>query len=219
MAENNSINILIVDDHQIVRDGIKSLLEDQKDINICGEAADGEGLIKLLAGKKVDVILMDISLPGKSGIELTAEIVESFPGMSVLMLSMYIEEEVILKAVKNGAKGYLQKNTTKSELISAIHAMASGDEYFSDQVNGILAQHTIQKTRKEEAKGLEDVSKREMEILGLLSAGLSNQEIGEKLFISVRTVESHKTHIMQKLGLKTNIELYRFLVRQGFLKL
>jgi two-component system, NarL family, response regulator NreC len=138
--------------------------------------------------------------------------------VKVLMLSMYMDEEVIIKAVRSGAMGYLEKNTTKKELISAIHALARGEEYYSDEVSRIIVRHTLRKSREEEPKGLQDVSKRELEILKLLAEGLTNQQIGEKLFISTRTVESHKTHVMQKLGLKTNIDLFRFLTRQGFLE-
>lgn len=218
MTENFTINILIVDDHQIVRDGIRSLLEDQQDIRICGEAGDEKTLKELLTAVTPDVILMDISLPGRSGIELTADIRQFYPNVKVLMLSMYMDEEVIIKAVKNGAMGYLQKNTTKKELISAIRTLATGEEYYSDEVNAVLVRHTLRKTREEEPRGLQDLSKRELEILKLLAAGLSNQQISERLFISTRTVESHKTHVMQKLGLKSTIELFRFLTRQGFLE-
>jgi len=218
MSELKPVNILIVDDHQIVRDGIKSLLEDQPDIIICGEAGNGEELMQLLPIKNGAVILMDISLPGQSGIELTSEVKHAWPDVKVLMLSMYMDEEVIIKAVRSGAMGYLEKNTTKKELISAIHALARGEEYYSDEVSRIIVRHTLRKSREEEPKGLQDVSKRELEILKLLAEGLTNQQIGEKLFISTRTVESHKTHVMQKLGLKTNIDLFRFLTRQGFLE-
>lgn len=218
MSELKPVFILIVDDHQIVRDGIKSLLEDQPDIVISGEAGNGEELMQLLPEKNVAVILMDISLPGQSGIELTSEVKLAWPDVKVLMLSMYMDEEVIIKAVRSGAMGYLEKNTTKKELISAIHALARGEEYYSDEVSRIIVRHTLRKSREEEPKGLQDVSKRELEILKLLAEGLTNQQIGEKLFISTRTVESHKTHVMQKLGLKTNIDLFRFLTRQGFLE-
>jgi two-component system response regulator NreC len=218
MTDSEQIKIVIVDDHQIVRDGIKSMLEDQTDILICGEAGHGDELLNFLSGHSAEVILMDISMPGRSGIELTAEIRHLYPDIKVLMLSMYMDQEVIIRAVRNGAMGYLEKNTTKKELISAIHALARGEEYYSDEVSRIIVRHTLRKSREEEPKGLQDISKRELEILKLLAEGLTNQQIGEKLFISTRTVESHKTHVMQKLGLKTNIDLFRFLTRQGFLE-
>jgi two-component system response regulator NreC len=218
MTDSEQIKIVIVDDHLIVRDGIKSMLEDQTDILICGEAGHGDELLNFLSGHSAEVILMDISMPGRSGIELTAEIRHLYPDIKVLMLSMYMDQEVIIRAVRNGAMGYLEKNTTKKELISAIHALARGEEYYSDEVSRIIVRHTLRKSREEEPKGLQDISKRELEILKLLAEGLTNQQIGEKLFISTRTVESHKTHVMQKLGLKSNIDLFRFLARQGFLE-
>jgi len=218
MTDSEQIRILIVDDHTIVRDGIKSMLEDQTDILICGEAGNGDELMAYLSVNSAQVILMDISMPGRSGIELTAEIRLLYPDIRVLMLSMYMDQEVIIRAVRNGAMGYLEKNTTKKELIAAIRALAQGEEYFSDEVSRIIVRHTLRKTREDESKGLQDISKRELEILKLLAEGLTNQQIGEKLFISTRTVESHKTHVMQKLGLKTNIDLFRFLARQGFLE-
>lgn len=218
MNKAEAIPVLIVDDHQIVRDGIKSLLEDQPDILICGEAGSGEALLEILPVTKARVVLMDISLPGKSGIEVTALIRAEFPQIRVLMLSMYMDEEVILKAVRNGAMGYLQKNTTKKELLDAIHTVAAGEEYYSDEVSRVLLQHTLRRSREDSPKGLEEISKRELEILKLLAEGLSNQQIGERLFISTRTVESHKTHVMQKLGLKSTIDLFRFLTREGFLE-
>lgn len=214
---NEKTGIIIVDDHQLVRDGIKALLKDQEDIVITGESSSGKDLEDLINKNKPDLILMDISLPDISGIELTKRVREDHPDINVLILSMYVDEEIIIKAFKNGAMGYLPKNTTKRELISAIRTINKGEEYYSEEVKSILASRMLRKTREEDSEGTKEISKRETEILELLARGLSNQQIGEKLFISTRTVESHKTHIMQKLGLKSNIELYQYLSRKGFI--
>lgn len=210
------IKIILVEDHQIVRDGIKALLTDIDNIEIVGEAADHTELYERLGRQIPDVIIMDISLPGMSGIELTRQLAETHPSVKVLMLSMYTSEDFIFNSLKSGARGYLPKNTTRRELVDAIEAITRGEEYFSDSISSIILKSYITKaksTDQQVEKTEEKLTNREIEILKLFASSLSNQEIADKLFISVRTVESHKNHIMQKLELKSTVDLIKFAIR------
>ena len=213
------INIFLVDDHQIVRDGIKSLLLDSSEISIAGEAMNGKELMDELEHSKPDVILMDISLPDISGIELTKQITQQFPDIKVVILSMYTQEDFITNAIGAGAKGYLPKNTTRQELLNAVIAVHNGREYYNDAVSKIILENYISTVRKlkevETEKDPENLSSREKQILKLYIEGMSNQQIADKLFISIRTVESHKNHIMQKLGVKSTVELVKYAIRNN----
>ena len=211
------INIFLVDDHQIVRDGIKSLLMDSSEIHIAGEAMNGLELMGKLEQVKPDVILMDISLPDVSGIELTKQVTEQFPEIKVLILSMYTQEDFITNAIAAGAKGYLPKNTTQQELLNAIIAVYNDKEYYNDAVSEIILGNYISSVRKSKEiiseNDEEILSVREKQILKLFVEGMSNPEIADKLFISIRTVESHKNHIMQKLEAKSTVELVKYAIR------
>jgi len=213
------INIFLVDDHQIVRDGIKSLLLDSSEISIAGEALNGKELMEKLETIKPDVILMDISLPDISGIELTKQVTQNFPEIKVVILSMYTQEEFITNAIAAGAKGYLPKNTTQQELLNAVKAVCDGKEYYNEAVSKIILENYISNVRKskevEIANDAETLSSREKQILKLYVEGMSNQQIADKLFISIRTVESHKNHIMQKLGVKSTVELVKYAIRNN----
>lgn len=218
------IKLILVDDHRLVRAGIKSLLQDNDRIEILGEADNGDDLFSLLQKEIPNVVLLDISLPGLSGIELTRKISDTpaYVGIKVLILSMFTQEEFIFNAIQAGARGYLPKNTSKKELLEAIDAVHKGDEYFSQQISGIILKSYIKKAQnqEDESKKKEDLlSKREIEILKLFAEGVSNQEIADKLFISVRTVESHKNHIMQKLELKNTVDLVKFAIKNKIIEL
>lgn len=218
----NDLRIILVEDHQIVRDGIKALLSDAPGIVIAGEAASGKELMDLLAHQETDLIIMDISLPDSSGIELTKSLGESHPGIKVLILSMHTGEDFIFNAIKSGAKGYLPKNTTRKELLDAITAVANKEEYFSESISNIILKNYIQKAKnggKEPQANEEKLTQREIEILKLFASGLSNQEIADKLFISIRTVESHKNHIMQKLELNSTVDLIKFAIKNKIIEI
>lgn len=215
------INIIIIDDHQIVRDGLKALLNEEPSISVVAEASCGVELDSLIAMHKPDVLLMDISLPGKSGIEVCKDISQHFSHIKVLILSMYLNQEFISSAIENGAKGYLQKNTSKTELIKAIHTIHSGKDYYSEEVSNIILQTYVKDIKKKQsAKEISDtLSKREIEILKLVADGLTNQEIADALFISIRTVESHKNHVMQKLNIRTTVDLIKYAIRNNIVEL
>ena len=211
----NPINIILTDDHQIVRDGIKAMLSDADGIRIIAQAGSGSELFDLLKTKKTDVIILDIELPDMSGIDICSRITKEYPEIRILILSMYTGEEFIFKAISEGAKGYLPKNTSREELVMAIKAVAGNREYFSPEISGIMLKSYIQQAKSvnRDARDLSDLSKREIEILRMLAEGYPNTEIAEKLFISIRTVESHKSHIMQKLEIHTTVELVKFAIR------
>jgi len=216
-----TIRIILTEDHQILRDGIKALIVSEN-IEIAGEASTGSELWKLLEISQPDIILMDISLPDTSGIDLTRTISEKYPQVKVLILSMFTDESFINQAIKAGAKGYLHKNTTREEMLLAIDTVYSGSDFYSENISKIILKSYIDKAKK----NVEDVvdphkvlSKREIEILVMFAEGYINKEIADHLFISIRTVESHKNHIMQKLNLKTQVELVKYAIRHNLINI
>jgi DNA-binding NarL/FixJ family response regulator len=218
------IKIILVEDHQIVRDGIKALLAEGPDIEIIGEAQNFSELREILISKLPDIIIMDISLPETSGIEITTYITEKYQSTKVLILSMYTEEDFIFNAIKAGAKGYLPKNTTRKELLDAISAIYNGAEFYSDTISNIILKSYVNKAKSADNKNVkinkEDLlTHREIEILKHYAEGYSNQEIADKLFISIRTVESHKNHIMQKLELKSTVDLIKFAIKNKIVEI
>ena len=216
--------ILLVDDHQIVRDGIKSIIQKEADMEVVGETSKLEEIRSYINDAYIDLILMDISMPQISGIEITKILFNEFPKINVIMLSMYINEEFVLKSIESGAKGYLSKNTSKHELLKAIRTVSQGGEYFSTTASNIIVNRFIKNISTSnneirEQSAIDSLSKREIEILKLYVDGFSNHEIGEKLYISPRTVESHKNHIMLKLELKSPVDLIKFAIKYNIAQL
>ena len=214
--------IILVDDHQLVRTGIANLLNDEPGFEIIGEAADSNEFLALLDNIQPDIAILDIAMPGMSGIELTRLIAGSFPSIRVLILSMYNSEEYIFNAINAGAKGYLPKNISRNELIEAVHSVARGEEYYAESISNVILKSYIKKAKSgpEDSNNSENqLSKRELEVLRLFAEGFSNQEIADKLFISIRTVESHKNHIMQRLELKSSVDLVKFAIRNNIVNL
>lgn len=217
---NNRWKVFLVDDHQIVRDGIRSLIEDAKDIFIIGEAADGSEMLSRLDSAQPDIILLDISLPGLNGIELIPIIRQRFPQMKILMLSMYNADDYIFNSVRAGANGYLPKNSSKSELLEAIRTICDGKDYFGEEVHQVIVNSYISMAKEDKAaEKKQQLSVRELEILKLFADGFSNKQISDKLFISVRTVESHKNHIMQKFGFKSTVEMVKYAIKHKIIEL
>lgn len=218
----DKIRIILVEDHQIVRDGIKALLTDAPDIEVTGEAASYRELQEKLQNQHPDIIVMDISLPDVSGIEITKMLNEQYPDIRILILSMYTGEDFIFNAIKSGAKGYLPKNTTRKEIIDAVRAIHNGEEYFSESISNIILKSYVNKAKnadQQPEKSEDKLTTREIEILKLFASGMSNQEIADELFISIRTVESHKNHIMQKLELKSTVEMIRFAIKNKIVEI
>jgi DNA-binding NarL/FixJ family response regulator len=213
----DKIRIIILDDHQIIRDGLRALLAGAANIEIVAEAASAEEFLLQLEKHPAHVALVDISLPGISGIRLTGQLTLSHPELKVLILSMHLNEEYITNALKAGALGYLAKNTTRDELITAITRVGEGQRYLGKDVAEVITNGYIQRVNNDVAAEKDLLSKREIEILKLTAEGRGNKEISEKLFISIRTVESHKNHIMQKLELKSAVEMTRYAIKQGLI--
>jgi DNA-binding NarL/FixJ family response regulator len=216
------IKLILVDDHQLVRTGIANLLSGEPGFEIIGEAADAKELFDLLKHTQPEITVLDIALPGMSGIEITKRLHNDFPGIRILILSMHTSEEFIFNAINSGARGYLPKNTSRKELIEAIYAIHRGEEYFDESISNVILKSYIKKAKSDlpDAEDNENLlSKREIEVLRLFAEGMTNQEIADKLFISIRTVESHKNHIMARLELKTTVDLVKFAIRNNIILL
>jgi len=213
------IDILLVDDHKIVRDGIKALLFTNGLINIVGECEDGNQVLDFVENNSVDIILMDINMQDINGIDCTKMVIEKHPNVKVIALTMHIEEGYISKILKSGASGYILKNTGKSELIDAIKKVNNGENYFSKEVSNVMMNKYMKKSgvRKSSSSlaSVDDLTKREVEILGLIAEEMTNNEIGEKLFISPRTVDTHRRNLLQKLGVKNTAGLVKFAIQNG----
>lgn len=217
-----TIKILLVDDHHLVRAGIANLLSGEPDIEVAGEASNAGEMIDLLKLEEPDLAVLDIALPDMSGIELARQMVKEYPMVKVIFLSMYTSEEFVFNAINSGAKGYLPKNTSRTELLEAIRAVYNGEEYFAESISNTILKSYVKKAKSGNLDQLRNeslLSKREVEVLRLFAQGLTNQEIADKLFISIRTVESHKNHIMQRLELKTTVDLIKFAIRNNLVNL
>lgn len=212
------IKIILVDDHHLFREGIKSLLRGYDDIVIIGEASDGKELFIKLESLQPDIIIMDISLHGMSGIEITKKLYMDRPDIKVLILTMYNNEEFIFHSLKAGARGFLPKTTSRSEMLEAINAVNKGEVFFGQTINKIMLKSYVKRATDEEKpddKSSEHLSARELEILKLYVDGMINKEVSEKLDISIRTVETHKNHIMKKLGLRSTVELVKYAIKNN----
>mgnify|MGYP002639652511 CR=1 FL=1 len=218
----DKVKIILVDDHQLVRDGIKSLISDSFGIEIIGEADHAASFFKLLKNDIPDVVLMDISLPNMSGIDLTKVIRKDYPQIKVLILSMYTSEDFIFNALKAGINGYLPKNTNREELLLAIDEVYKGGEYFSKSISDIILKSFVNSAKYGNTSTADQMSlltKREKEILKLVVEGMSNQHIADQLFISIRTVETHKTSIMRKLDLNSTVDLVKFAIKNKIIEI
>lgn len=213
----DTIRTFIVDDHLLVREGIKSLLKDEKEIEIIDEAENGTDAVKKSLELKPDVILMDISMPDISGLEATSVIKRDLPSVNILILTMHENEEYIYSALKLGASGILHKNISKEELIMAIKTVAGGKRYFGLSISQIVIENLIKKFDENNSTKEEIIlTKREKEVLHLIASGFSNLEIADSLTISSRTVDSHKTNLMKKLNLKSSASLTKFAIENEF---
>lgn len=212
------MRIVIADDHAVVRTGFSMILNYQDDMEVVGTAADGLEAYQKVMEHKPDVLIMDLSMsPGESGLIATSKIAESFPETKILILTMYDDEEYLFHVLKNGAKGYILKNAPDEQLILAIRTVYQGETYVDMKLTTSLVNEFISNSSKDETATSDPfkiLSKREIEILPLIAKGYGNKEIAEKLFVSVKTVEAHKTHIMQKLDLKSKPELVEYAMKK-----
>ncbi|PKP32671.1 MAG: DNA-binding response regulator [Bacteroidetes bacterium HGW-Bacteroidetes-17] len=213
-----SIKIVIADDHQLFREGLVKLLSNSSEIEVIAEAENGEDAILKAKDYQPDIMLMDIGMPILNGIEATLKIRNNYPNIKILALSMHIEKDYIKDILDACASGYLLKNCTYNQLIDAINSVYLGKKYLSEEVTEIVIQDYLAK-KEEITKDENTLSNREIEILKLFAEGNSSREISEKLFISIKTVGTHKQHILKKLDLRTNADMVRYSIKEGIIKL
>jgi two-component system response regulator NreC len=209
-----SIRTVIVDDHAVVRSGLRLVLEGEDDIEVVAEAADARNAVFEARAHRPDVILLDVVMPGRSGIEAIPDLLKESPESKVLVLSMQDDPAYVREAFGAGASGYVLKEAADAEVVAAVRDVASGQRY----VHPTLGARLVAADAEERVRAEEDpLSEREREILRLLALGHTNQEIAGQLFLSVRTVETHRAHIMQKLRISTRAELVRYALERGML--
>ncbi|MBL7845320.1 MAG: response regulator transcription factor [Cyclobacteriaceae bacterium] len=207
--------VLLVDDHALIRQGVQSMLEQFDDLEVIASVASGEDAINSVNEQKPDVILMDIMMSGMTGIEATRWIKENYPDIKVVMLSAEISKTYVSASIQSGVDGYLPKDVDSGTLIEAIRVTSAGGRYFNDAIMKLVFEDFFQKEKvKAPAKSLpNNLTAREYEVLQLIALGKSNKELAEELFISIKTVETHKTNILQKLGLKNTAEVVRYAIK------
>jgi DNA-binding NarL/FixJ family response regulator len=212
------IRVLLADDHQLMRSGIRLMLEREVDLVVVGEANDGREAVALAKSLRPDVAVMDIGMPNLNGIEAAQQMTGDNPGIVVVMLSMHSDEGYVLRALKAGARGYLLKDSAEADLIKAVHAVAGGKSFFSPVVSKVLLDDYVQKLRRSGTEDAYDLlTTREREVLQLIVEGKSNKDIANLLNLSVYTVESHRSNLMEKLNVRGLPELILYAVRKGII--
>jgi len=210
--------VLLADDHQLMRSGIRLMLEREGDLTVVGEASDGREAVALAKSLKPDVVIMDIGMANLNGIEAARQMTQERPELAVMMLSMHSDESYVLRALRAGARGYLLKDSAEPDLIKAVHVVAGGKSFFSPAVSRLLLDDYVRKLKR---SGTDDpydlLTPRERELLQLIAEGKSNKDIANLLNLSVYTVESHRSNLMEKLHLRGLPELILYAVRKGII--
>ncbi len=211
------IKVLLVDDHTVVRDSIAIMLAQLDDIQIVGSLSSGEELISKMRDLNPDMIIMDIHMKGMTGIEATRWVKERNNKIKVILLSMEVKKELVSAGIQSGIDGYLPKDVEKSTLIEAIRVVSKGEKYFNEAITNLVFEdfynREVSARQTKQHLQLTDLSKREMEVLQLVASGKSDKEVADQLFISAKTVNTHKMHILDKLGLKNTAELVRYAIK------
>jgi len=215
MDGSGKSRILIVDDHKIVREGLRLILDSESDIEVVAEADNGTEALNLALDLAPDLILLDISMPGMSGIEATKRILEEIPGASILILTMREEKQFVIEALAAGARGYLLKDCAATELVTAIHNVLAGGIYLSQKVSELIVKEYIQQTSEQSSQSSSSLSPREKEVLTLIANGQNTKEIAFFLGVSTKTVETYRQNIMKKINLYSVAELVKFAIRCG----
>ncbi|MCK4752524.1 MAG: response regulator transcription factor [Planctomycetes bacterium] len=210
-----AIKILIADDHKILSEAISSLLNNELGMEVVGQAEDGRAAIKLTRELKPDIIIMDIGMPNLNGIEATRQIVKELPDIKVVALSEHLDKRSICEMLKAGASGYVPKSCTFGELVSAIRSVASNQTYLSNQISGIVVEEYLHKMSGDNESAYSVLTAREREILQLIAEGKATKVIAKELYVSIKTIEWHRSQIMKKLGLQSVAELVKYAIREG----
>jgi DNA-binding NarL/FixJ family response regulator len=213
------IRVLLVDDHAILREGIKALLEKQDDIEVVAEAADGREAIPKAVQFRPDVVVLDISMPTMDGLESTRQMKRENPDIKVLVLTMHDNEEYFFQLLRAGASGYVTKKSVSRELVSAIEAVYRGESFFCPSMAKFLLSDFLRLDKAVENTGQEELTPREREIVKLIAEGYTNQQIADLLHRSVKTIESHRSNILRKLGIHDSIELVKYAVRKKLIEI
>ncbi len=216
-----TIRILLVDDHAVIRQALRMLLENQPELEVVADVENGREAVQAVEKLQPDVVLMDVVMPGLNGLEATRQIRRSCPGTRVVMLSGFVDEDQLLDSIRSGASGYIIKKSDVSELVLAIQTVHRGNSYFSSALSeGFdLAEVLYQAKRSDQRSGADTLTSREREVLQLIAEGYTNQGIANELYISVKTVEAHKAHIMAKLHARNRTDLIRYAIRKGIVRL
>jgi two-component system response regulator NreC len=215
----NKIRILLADDHTVMRAGLRLLLEREQDMVVVGEAEDGRRTVELAEEHRPDVVVLDIAMPNLNGIEAARQIAGKQPKTSIVILSMHSDESYVMRALKAGARAYLLKDSAEADLIRAVRAVYDGKSFFSPAVSKMLLEDYVRQLQERgEEDSYELLTTREREILQLLAEGKSNKDVANLLNLSLYTVETHRAHILQKLGLHTIPDLILYAVRKGIIR-
>jgi DNA-binding NarL/FixJ family response regulator len=209
--------ILLADDHTIVRRGIKRMIEENPDLEVVGEAGDGIDLLRLLRESRADMVILDISMPNLGGIEAAKKIKKTHPHVKILILTMHKGKELLHHAISNGADGYMLKEESEKELYSAIGKIRQGGVYISPNLAEELTDDYVNLCRGTFNRASQVLTRRERQILKLIADGKSSREIASALFISIRTVENHRSSIMEKMGVKRTVDLVKDAVKKGYI--
>jgi DNA-binding NarL/FixJ family response regulator len=213
------IRILIADDHTLLRQGIRSLIEDQADIVVVGEAEDGRSAVQLAHTLRPNVILMDIAMPSLNGLEATRQIKREHPEIQILVLTMYEHEEYFRQVLEAGASGYILKRAAASELLAAIHAVYNGEAVLSPSITRMVLEDYLRMDTKAKESEPDSLTGREREVLQLIAEGKTSREIAEILTLSVKTVQSHRTSLMQKLDLHDRGDLIKYAIQKKIIEI
>ena len=213
------LRLLLVDDHKLFRDGLRSMIEPQRGMEIVGEARDGQRAVALAHELKPDVILMDVSMPELNGIEATRKIIADQPAAKIIMLSMHSDRRYVIEALRSGARGYLLKDSAFDEVVAAIRECISGKVYLSTQIANIVINDYISLAKSADASAYAVLSAREREVLQMFAEGKTTKEIAAQLQVSAKTIESHRKQVMDKLNLHSIAELTKYAIREGLTEL
>ena len=211
--------VLLADDHKIIRDGLRSLLEKESDMVVAADADNGRKALQLTRKLHPDVVIMDVSMPDLNGIDATRQIIGEQPDVKIVALSMHSEKQFVEGMLKAGVSGYLLKDTAFEELVKAIRVVCAGKKYLSPDITDIVLQDYLHPAASTDGQPDVQLTSREREVLQLIAEGVSTKEIADKLYISTKTVETHRKNIMDKLGLRSVAELTKYAVRSGITSL
>jgi DNA-binding NarL/FixJ family response regulator len=216
-GESKEITIVLADDHQVVRQGLRAILEGEHNLRVVGEAGNGLKATRLVERLRPDVLVLDLMIPGLSGLEVTRQLAKRSPKTRVVILSMHSDKSYVLEALRNGAAGYVLKDSSADELIKAVQEAAANRRYLSPPLSDSAVDAYAQQGSATGTDSYDSLSSREREVFQLAAEGHTNKEIGKMLFISPRTVEIHRANMMAKLGLRTQTDLIRYALKRGII--